>query len=315
MLKHWNNSEYSDMGINEEIPPPASPTPGREGAVRVGPAGWSYKDWEGIVYPPGLRRGLHPLTLLAPLFDTLEINSSFYRPVNPAHAAGWVKNMEKNPRFSFTVKLWDRFTHQQAAWPAAAEIQVFRNGIEPLRGAGKLGALLIQFPWSFKRTPENRQWLARVLDTFAEYPLALELRHASWDRRELYEGLSRRKVAFCNIDQPLMRDCIGPAAHVTAPLGYIRLHGRNTADWFRKDAGRDNRYNYLYSPDELKPWIEKINQMKKRVNDLFITTNNHFRGQAIVNALEIQAALGRVPAALPKHLIEHYPRLKALLKE
>ena len=92
------------------------------------------------------------------------------------------------------------------------------------------------------------------------------------------------------------------------------MHGRNHNDWFREDAGRDDRYNYLYSPDELKPWIDKVQRMKQRVNDFFVITNNHYRGQAIVNALEIQAAIGRVTATLPPQLIAAYPRLKRLLK-
>ncbi|HPO12797.1 MAG TPA: DUF72 domain-containing protein [Candidatus Hydrogenedentes bacterium] len=301
--------------MSEDSPPEESMGALAEGKVRVGPAGWSYKDWEGIVYPPGMPRSLHPLAFLAPFFDTVEINTSFYRPLNPKHGAGWVKRVEENPRFLFTVKLWERFTHDRGAWPGEAEIRLFRDGIAPLHEAGKLGAVLIQFPWSFKRVPENRQWLARVLEEFSDYPLALELRHASWDRPEVYAGLAARKVAFCNIDQPLFAQSIEPSANVTAPLGYIRLHGRNAQDWFREEAGRDDRYNYLYTGDELQPWIEKINQMKKRVNDLFVTTNNHFRGQAIVNALEIQAALGRVHTALPNDLLQYYPRLKKLLHE
>ncbi len=286
-----------------------------EAVIRVGPAGWSYEDWAGIVYPPGMPRTLHPLAFLCPFFDVVEINSSFYRPLNPKHGATWLKKVEANPRFSFTVKLWERFTHQRDAWPEDRELRMFLDGITPLAEAGKLGALLIQFPWSFKRTPENRQWLARVLDTFSAYPLTLEIRHASWDRPEVYRGLAERRAAFCNIDQPLFSNSLAPTARVTAPVGYIRLHGRNHDDWFREDADRNDRYNYLYRPDELAPWIDKIKRMKKQVNELFIVTNNHYRGQAVVNALEIQAAIGRPLPAIPKHLIDEYPRLRLLLRE
>ena len=226
--------------------------------MRIGPAGWSYDDWKGVVYPPGMPRDQHPLTYLSGFFDTVEVNSSFYRPPNWKHCAAWVQKVADRPRFSFTAKLWRRFTHERGAWPGDDEVRQVLDGFAPLADAGKLGAILIQFPWSFKRTPENRAWLARVIDAFAAHPLALEIRHASWDRRAVFEGLAERRVAFCNIDQPLFRDSIAPSSRTTARVGYVRLHGRNHDDWFREDAGRDERYDYLYTKDELKPWVDKI---------------------------------------------------------
>ena len=128
--------------------------------VRVGPAGWSYDDWKGIVYPPDMPRGLHSLTFLAQYFDTVEVNASFYRPPNPKHCENWVAKVSDNPRFLFTAKLWERFTHQRDTFPTEAEVQRFVESIMPLHEAGKLGAILVQFPWSFRRTPENRIWLS-----------------------------------------------------------------------------------------------------------------------------------------------------------
>ena len=285
-----------------------------EARVRVGPAGWSYADWKGVVYPRDMPRSLHPLTFLSGFFDTIEVNVTFYRPMNPRYCTAWIEKVRENPRFVFSVKLWERFTHKRDVWPSQKEIQTWASGLVPLAEAGKLGALLVQFPWSFKRTPENRKWLGRIVETFAHYPLALEIRHASWNCPEVLSGLADRQVAFCNIDQPIVQDSIEPSANVTAPFGYIRLHGRNRDAWFRKDASRNERYNYLYSEAELEPWIERIKEMKKRVNDLFIITNNHYRGQAVVNALEIQAALGHASYALPPGLVDAYPRLKRFLK-
>ncbi len=286
---------------------PMSSTP--EATIRVGPAGWSYEDWKGIVYPKAMPRAVHPLSVLLPLFDTVEVNSTFYHPPNPRHCEAWVARVAAKPGFRFTVKLWERFTHQRDTWPTPRDLQAFREGIAPLQEARCLGALLLQFPWRFKRTPENRRWQARLIDTFAGYPLALEVRHASWNVPEVYAGLRERQVAFCNIDQPLFDHSIGPDEQVTSSVGYVRLHGRNHDDWFRENAGRNDRYNYLYSEDELKPWIEKIRRMKKQVNDLFVITNNHYRGQAVVNAIEIQAAIGAARYPLPRHLTEAYPRL------
>jgi uncharacterized protein YecE (DUF72 family) len=280
--------------------------------IRVGPAGWSYEDWKGIVYPPDMPRSVHPLEFISHSFDTVEVNSSFYRPTNPKHAASWVGKVAGNADFKFAFKLWQRFTHERDLWPGAKEVQLVREGIAPVVDAGKLGALLVQFPWSFKRTPENRQWLARVVDAFAKYPLALEIRHASWDRPEVYDGLAKRNVAFCNIDQPMFDNSIAPSDRVTSRVGYVRLHGRNKADWFREGAGRDDRYNYLYSHDELNEWLKRIEGIRKMVDEAYVVTNNHYRGQAVVNAFELQDGLGQPVGDVPPSLVEHYPRLKQI---
>lgn len=282
-----------------------------QATVRVGPAGWSYDDWKGIVYPPEARK-IHPLAQLCRLFDVIEVNATFYRPMAARQSEPWLGHVAVNPRFQFTAKLWERYTHSRETWPSEAERNRFLDGLRPLANAGKLAALLVQFPWSFRRTPENRQWLARVLDAFAEWPLVVELRHASWENQQVYAGLAERHVAFCNIDQPIFDDSIHPSEHVTAPFTYIRLHGRNRTHWFREGAHRNDRYNYLYSESELEPWLERIRRLRSRVRELFVVTNNHFKGQAVVNALEIQAALGKAQVLIPQTLVAYYPRLSGL---
>jgi uncharacterized protein YecE (DUF72 family) len=278
-------------------------------SILVGTAGWSYEDWKGIVYPKGMARGDHPLTFLCQYFDMVEVNATFYHPPNPKHCTLWLGKVQENTNFLFTAKLWERFTHKRDSWPTAREITLFQDGIAPLLEAGKLGALLVQFPWSFKRTRENRLWLARILECFEAYPLALELRHNSWDRPEMYQGLAERHVSFCNIDQPMFRNSLAPTDKVTAPVGYVRLHGQNHQNWFREDATRNDRYDYLYSEEELRPWLEKIRKMREQARTLFVVTNNHYSGQAVVNAIEIQAALGRSFVSLPAQLLDAYPRL------
>lgn len=284
-----------------------------DGIVRVGPAGWSYDDWKGIVYPDPMPSGTHALEWISECFDTVEINSSFYRPPKPKYCDTWIQKVERNPRFKFSVKLWQRFTHERESWPSTGEISEFKDSIAPLNEADKLGALLLQFPWSFKRTDTNRRWLARVIDAFQDYSLVLEVRHTSWDRAEVYTGLADRRVAFCNIDQPLFENSIEPSSHVTALIGYVRLHGRNHDNWFREDATRDDRYDYLYRPDELKPWIAKIESIREQAKEIYAITNNHYRGQAIVNAFDLQEGLGKRDFTIPKHLVDAYPQLKRLL--
>lgn len=278
----------------------------------MGPAGWSFEDWKGVVYPKPAPKGFHPLEYLSHFFDTLELNVTFYRPCPAAYSVSWMKKVAHNERFKFTAKMWRRFTHEREMEPAPEEVRQVREGMDPLMREGKLGAVLLQFPWSFKRTPENREWLARLIDTFHDYPLALEVRHGSWNRPEVYEGLAERRVGFCNIDQPVFRHSIKPSAEATSRVGYVRLHGRNWEDWFREEAGRDERYDYLYSEEELKPWLEKIEQIRKQTDEVYVITNNHYRGQAVVNAFDIQHGLGKTDFVLPQHLVDEYPRLKRL---
>lgn len=280
--------------------------------VRVGPAGWSYDDWKGIVYPPDMPRSRHPLEWVSSAFDTVEVNSTFYRPPIARYCASWLEKAAGNEHFKFTLKLWRRFTHERDEWPTPEEAQTVLEGVKPLAETGKLGAMLVQFPWSFKRTRENRLWLGRVLDTFSELPLALEVRHASWNRPEVFDELARRKAAFCNIDQPLFSNSIEPSAQVTARVGYVRLHGRNSGDWFREDAGRNERYDYLYNQDELGGWLKKIERIRQMAGEVYCITNNHYRGQAVVNAFELQHGLGQDVRDVPGSLAEAYPRLKPL---
>lgn len=276
--------------------------------IRIGPAGWSYKDWEGIVYPQKPGSKFDPLTYLARFFDTIEINSSFYRPPAATSANAWARRVADNPDFRFTAKLHRVFTHERGKATSDDE-KTFREGIDPLAEAGKFGALLLQFPWSFKNTDEERAYLMKLISRFKDYPLILEVRHASWNNSAVYEELETLEVGICNIDQPIFKKSIRPSALTTSPLGYVRLHGRNYQNWFRDEAVRDERYNYLYSADELEPWIVRVKEVARQVKETYVITNNHFLGKAVVNALEIKSTLEeqRVPAPLP--LFEKYPRL------
>jgi uncharacterized protein YecE (DUF72 family) len=282
------------------------------GKLYIGTAGWSYADWNGIVYPDGRSKGFHPLRWLAQWFNCVEINSSFYHPPQAKHAVSWVKLVDGIEDFQFAAKLWERFTHHRDSWPTSHEIAQYQEGIAPLVASGRLGALLVQFPWSFRRTPENRVWLGRIAECFEGYPLVVEVRHESWNTPEVFDGLHARAIAFCNIDQPIFQDSIAPSDHVTAPLGYVRFHGRNKANWFKEGVSQNERYDYLYSEEELKPWLGLIQSMQGKAKNVYVVTNNHFHGQAVANALEIQAALGGGRFQLPEHLLAAYPRLREL---
>jgi uncharacterized protein YecE (DUF72 family) len=281
----------------------------------IGTAGWSYEDWEGIVYPPGKAHGFHPLLFLADYINIVEVNSTFYRPAPAAMAVSWLKKVETFPDFLFTVKLHQIFTHKRKDYKQK-DVDDFRKGVDPLQLKQRLAAVLLQFPWSYLNIPENMDYLAGLFALFADYPLALEVRHSSWETPEFFGLLEENKVAFCNIDQPFFKNSIKPSAVSTNPdFAYVRLHGRNYKDWFRAGAGRDDRYNYLYAKDELQDWIDRIKQLGQKSGKVCVITNNHYRGQAMANALQIKNMITGEKLDIPKLLVEQYPVLEEILKK
>jgi uncharacterized protein YecE (DUF72 family) len=269
--------------------------------IRVGPAGWSYTDWEGTVYPPHGSRFDH-LAYLSSFFDTIEINSPFYRIPPPQHAKSWVRRVSTNPDFKFTTKIFRGFTHEKAKL-AGEDVKAFRNYLDPLAEAGRLGALLLQFPWSFKNSEESRDKLEALFRAFEDYPKALEVRHASFQNDEFTKFLQEHDVGFVMVDQPLFSDSVKPSDTATGPVAYARFHGRNYEKWFAHEESWE-RYNYLYSKEELDPWVDRITTMATD-SDTYVITNNHFRGQAIVNAGDLKRALGQSDK-LPPQVMETY---------
>jgi len=293
----------------------ASPDERSPALVRVGPAGWSYPDWSGYVYPTHRSKGFHEATYLAGFFDTIEINTSFYQPLRPDHAASWVDRVAANPAFLFTAKLWQRFTHDPSA--SAEDERAVRAGFDVLRDAEKLGAVLLQFPFSFHRTPETVSYLTSVLKRFADYPLVVELRHSSWQTKETLALLSEQRAGFCNIDQPVIGHSLKPSAESTSQIGYVRLHGRRYDTWFSDDPTTPSheRYNYLYSLEELDPWVARIHTIQKHTRNIFVVTNNHFQGKAVVNALQLIGILTGNKVKVPEPLRQHYPALERIASQ
>ena len=192
------------------------------------------------------------------------------------------------------------------------EEKVFKEGIAPLVDSGKFGALLLQFPHSFKNSTPNCIYLEGLLDRFAAYPLVVEVRHVSWLQDDLLALLDKHNAGFCNVDQPAVGDTAPPTSLVTGDVGYVRWHGRNAENWFRRGAGRDARYDYLYSHEEIREWVERIRLMQGRTKDIFIIANNHYRGQAVANALELIYELTGEPAEVPEDLLRACPRLSSI---
>jgi len=278
--------------------------------VHVGPAGWSYDDWEGIVYEKGL--GAARLDALLPLFGTIEINASFYRPPSPAAACGWRDRVAAYPGFRFTAKLSRRFTHDDPKTWTLADRDDFRDGLEPLREAGRLGALLVQCPWFHEASEAELVRLGRIRKAFPEHELVLEVRHRSWTEARVLEEISSLGYSFCVVDHPQARTSIPAEVRVTGRVGYLRLHGQNAEKWFAKGAAAHEKYDYLYTPPEVARLVRVAEELRERTEELYVIANNHFEGKGPANALEIQAALtGRVPA-IPASLRRRYPRLEGL---
>ncbi len=279
--------------------------------IYIGTAGWSYPDWEGIVYPRPKPKNFDPLEYLAKFFKTIEINSTFYRPPSSKSSESWVRRVENNPEFKFTAKLHKKFTHEREGI-SDADVNVFKEGMAPMHEAGKLGCILLQFPWSFMYTPENSQYLKKVVHMFTDYPLVLEVRHVSWGNDFVYEQLRQEKIGICNIDQPRMRSQLGPGEMTTSEVGYVRLHGQNLETWFKKDAGRDERYNYLYSVEELEPWLRRILTVADEAKETYVIANNHFQGKAATNALQLDFLIKGEKVRVPEDLQKSYPQLKEI---
>jgi uncharacterized protein YecE (DUF72 family) len=369
--------------------------------IRVGPAGWSYPDSPGHIYPSDVPSRFDPLAFLASYFDTIEVNSTFYRPQPAKTYASWARRAAVNPQFRFTVKLWQLFTHGRTETGSEAraagrgpgreawgpdEVRMVTEGLEVLRGEGRLGALLAQFPWSFKPGTGARDVLVRLAETFRDWPLVVEVRHAAWGRADRLALLKELHAGFANIDQPVIGQSLVPTAHATGPVGYVRFHGRNYEHWFaeRGDAAPDGRraahdtseapparsdrtanatapdghraahdtseapparsgrtanatapdgrraahdtseapparshrtatataqrYDYLYTAEELAPWVERIRALGTAdgVTDVYVITNNHYEGKGPANALMIRSMLEGRKAKAPPVLFATY---------
>lgn len=272
--------------------------------VRIGTSGWSCPAgegrWTGVVYPPGTKSELGYYA--AHLFNTVELNVSFYRLIPPAMAGAWARITP--PSFEFAVRAWQKFTHPRmhaAATGQAEEVTPedfdrFRAGLEPLAEASKLGVVLLQFPPSFRASPQSVDYLGTVLRTLADYPLAVELRHRSWSHREAETKklLGEHRATWAVIDEPKFPSSIRQEVEPLSGMLYLRFHGRNTAKWWTHERAEE-RYDYLYSEAELRSFAEKITEIlnKERPRKIFVFFNNHARGQAVQNAQMMMGLLGQ----------------------
>jgi len=277
----------------------------------IGPAGWSYKDWEGIVYPIKKNKGFNHLRFMSQYFNTVEINSSFYRPPSETTTQKWVKLVENNPLFLFTYKLWQKFTHDIHTHTTTGDESIVKSGLDQLRNANRLGATLIQFPWSFKYSNENLKRLKDILVRFVDYYPVVEIRHESWNNEVFYDFLNENNTGLANIDQPVIGKSIKLSSLLTGETGYLRMHGRNYDNWFKDNLKSPAaRYDYLYDDNELGNITNRIRDLIEKNPKSFIIFNNHYKGQAVANALQTMFILTKKKVKVPPMLHDHYAVLK-----
>jgi uncharacterized protein YecE (DUF72 family) len=299
--------------------------------LRIGTSGWNYPSghgtWNGIFYPAkrsraAAKRGggapapkFDELAFYAEHFDTVEINTTFYGQPKADIARTWADRTP--PGFEFSLKLYRQFTHDRLAAPDDAEIDAFRRGIEPLANAGKIGALLAQFPPSFKQSGPSQDYLDALLKRFHDYPVAVELRHKTWSDRfgETIGLLNARGAALAQIDEPKFQMSIrqNQLPNVST-FYYMRLHGRNAEHWWKHDKAED-RYNYLYSADELTPISDTASAARRLVKKFYLYFNNHFSAKAVVNAVMIKSQLGEpIPGQYSEAFLGAYPHLRGVVQ-
>jgi len=281
--------------------------------IRIGLAGWSYRDWRGTFYPLDRTLDFSELRFAAECFDCLEINSTFYGLPSAKNTRNWARTVADLDGFLFTAKLTRDLTHHHAA-PAEATVlcQRYRDGIAPLVEAGRLGAVLLQFPHWFDDTPEHRERIALIASELDDLPLVVEVRHRSFldgSASGALPFLERLGMDFANIDFPRGRTSTPPTCVNTGSTGYYRLHGRNRDSWFDPQAGRDDKYDYLYPVDELEEFVPSIRKLAARTQVTFVIANNHFRGQAPANGFQLAHLLKGESPPVPPALLATYPQL------
>lgn len=265
--------------------------------IRIGTSGFSYDDWKGCFYPQTLPRG-RMLEYYSGRFSTVEVNASYYHIPAPRTFEQMAAKVPEG--FDFAVKAHSSMTHSGEFQPASF-IQ-FREAVQPLVSAGMLGPVLAQFPWGFKESSENRAYLEQFREALPDLPIIVEFRNSGWMQDDVFELLRSLELGYCCVDEPRFKSLVLPRVEVTAPVAYIRFHGRNAEKWWNHGEAYE-RYNYLYEEDELREWIPRVEEAASRAGTTYVYFNNHYQGKAAHNARQmadlLAEALGSGVLAAP----------------
>ncbi|AEF82602.1 DUF72 domain-containing protein [Leadbettera azotonutricia] len=254
--------------------------------ILVGTCGFYYTDWLGVVYPEGTPKKDF-LSLYARRFRTVELDYTYYSMPKAENLAKML--VDGGASLTFSVKAHQSLTHKidPAKWEQDAK--TFREAIDPVLRAGRLEAVLVQFPYSFKYEEKNRRYLDSLLSFFSGVPLAVEFRNNEWFNDKLIEGMKKRGISLVSLDMPELAHLPPSMDLVTAPVSYIRLHGRNKDAWWGSDEVA--RYDYLYEDQELSEWVDRLKMVALEADKILVYFNNHAKGQAVQNAQSLMKIL------------------------
>ncbi len=254
-------------------------------AILVGTAGYSYDDWLGHFYPEGTSKRDF-LSYYAERFALVEVNYTYYRMPTAATLAAMSR--KTGPDFQFIIKANSALTHERTAAPA--DFAAFADALTPLQEQDKLACVLAQFPYSFHANSDNVAYLRSLREQLPDLPVVIEFRNAKWATQKAFEFLRGLGFGFCCVDQPRFDSLMPPVAEVTSDIAYLRFHGRNYEKWFQHDEAWE-RYDYLYSAEELGEWVDKVTEMSAEADQVYVVFNNHYQAQAVQNALQFTEML------------------------
>ena len=253
--------------------------------IHIGTSGFSYKDWVGRFYPQELPQSRW-LEYYALEFDTCELNFTYYSLPEASQLKGMAERVHDG--FQFALKAYKGITHEREE--VEPLLERLREAVQPLKQEGKLGAILLQFPYSFKRNAEAEELLKRCRAGLGELPLVVEFRNMQWVRGDGLELLRRLGMGYCCVDEPRLRGLMPPLAVATADVAYVRFHGRNAAKWWHHDEAWE-RYDYTYSVGELEEWVPKVRDLEEQASHTYVYANNHWQGQSVDTARQLRLML------------------------
>jgi uncharacterized protein YecE (DUF72 family) len=287
----------------------------------IGLCGYSFPDWEGIVYPRGVPSGFSRLRYLADYVDLIEINRSFYRPLEPRSSDAWLVELGSTPLL-FSGKLSERFTHGPADPDIdRIELTAALAGFEPFFRAGRWRGLVIQYPRYFEPLERNVDRLCRLVDATRPWNPVVEVRHRDWWAPELLDDFASRGIGLCPIDWPSATTHVPSEIPPKSAAPYVRLHGRNAEEWLSTEEdpnARGDRYDYLYAERELSEWVDRVRSpallenIGAAVNEVVMVTNNCTAGKAVASALMLRALRDKAKVPVPDALLATYPVLKTV---
>jgi uncharacterized protein YecE (DUF72 family) len=250
--------------------------------IFLGTSGYSYSDWNGIFYPAGLDRK-DQLEFYSSYFNTVEINFTYYTIPNRRIFDNMASRVPDD--FIFSVKGHKSMTHTRDC--SRDDWRSYLDALSPLLDSKKLGPVLMQFPWAFKFSEGNLKYLEMIKGYSAGIDICVEFRNSSWMRKEVFDFIKGLDIIFCNVDEPRLKTLLPPTDINTASSGYIRFHGRNSANWW-KPGQAYQRYDYMYSQEELAEWMPRIKKLSSNTKSTFIYFNNHYKAKAVKSARMLQ---------------------------